>query len=60
MPDEFLVPQADLKAWGLPKPSVLKLAKMVSLHRSLVIKRIGSATASNMSEILRRIRELLQ
>jgi mRNA interferase MazF len=57
--DEFLIPQDDLAPCGLPKPSVVKLAKMVSLHRSLVIKRIGSMPTSTLAEAARLIRELL-
>ena len=57
--DEFLIPPDDLASCGLPKSSIIKLAKMVSLHRSLVIKRIGSMPASTLVEISRLIRELL-
>jgi mRNA interferase MazF len=57
--DEFLIPQNDLAACGLPKSSVVKLAKMVSLHQSLVVKRIGSVPISTLTEIMRLIRESL-
>jgi hypothetical protein len=57
--DEFLIPQNDLPACGLPKSSVVKLAKMVSLHKSLVIKRIGSMPVSTLEEVMRLIRESL-
>ena len=58
--DEFLIPQSDLVASGLPKSSIVKLAKMVSLHQSLVVKRIGSMPNSTLAEIMRLIRESLQ
>jgi mRNA interferase MazF len=57
--DEFLIPQNQLAACGLPKPSIIKLVKLVALHRSLVIKRIGSLPAQSLAQALARIRELL-
>ena len=57
--DEFLIPQNQLAAGGLPKPSIIKLVKLVALHRSLVIKRIGSLPAPSLAQALARIRELL-
>jgi len=35
---EFLVPHQELSSWGLPKPSKVKLAKLFTLHPSLVRK----------------------
>jgi len=57
--DEMLVPQSDLLSCGLPKPSVIRLTKIVALHRRLVLKRIGSMPASTLVQVLSRIRQLL-
>ncbi len=57
--DEFLIPQDQLDACGLPKPSIVKLVKLVALHRSLVIKRIGSLPAPALAQALAQIRALL-
>jgi mRNA interferase MazF len=56
--DEFLIPAHELGACGLPKPSVLKLSKLVALHRQLVIKRIGSLPAATLTQVLAQLRRL--
>jgi mRNA interferase MazF len=55
---EFMIPSGDLAACGLPKPSVVRLAKLAALHRRLVIKRIGSMPEPVLSQILADIRLL--
>lgn len=57
--DEFMIPAADLAACGLPKPSIVRLLKLVALHRSLVIKRIGSVPDPTMAQVITRVRELI-
>ena len=57
--DEFLIPPTALIACGLPKPSLIRLLKLITLHRSLVVKRIGSLPDPAMSQVSSRIRELL-
>ncbi|HXE41713.1 MAG TPA: type II toxin-antitoxin system PemK/MazF family toxin, partial [Candidatus Baltobacteraceae bacterium] len=58
-PDEFLIPSAELAACGLPKPSVVRLLKLVALHKSLIVKRIGSLPEQSLNDISRRIHELI-
>ena len=39
--DEFPIPKQELASCGLPKPSIVKLSKIVTLHQRLIIKYIG-------------------
>ena len=55
---EFMIPPDDLAACGLPKPSMVRLAKLAALHRQLVIRRIGSMPGPLLSQILAQIRQL--
>jgi mRNA interferase MazF len=56
--DEFLIPSGELAACGLPKPSILKLSKLVALHRQLVIKRIGTVPAHTLAQVIAQLRQL--
>ena len=56
--DEFLIPSADWAPCGLPKPSILRLGKLVALHQQLVIKRIDTLPTATLSRVLAQIRQL--
>lgn len=56
--DEFLIPENALTAAGLPKASVIKLGKVITLHRHLVRKSIGRFSQGIISEILSRFLEV--
>ena len=58
--DEHAVPQSELGPCGLLKPSIVKLGKIVTLHRQLVIKRIGGLPSASLADVLARIRQLFQ
>ena len=46
--DEFLIPPSELAACGLPKPSLVRLMKVFTLHQRLVIKRRGALEAKTL------------
>ena len=56
--DEFLISANDMKAAGLPKRSIVRLSKLVSLHRQLIVKRIGTLPPEPLGQLLARLRQL--
>ncbi len=50
--DEMLIPAAELRACGLPKPSVVRATKVVTLHQRLIIKRIGAMPGPTLDQVL--------
>ena len=57
--DEFLIPSAALAPAGLPKPSIIRLLKLVSLHRTLIVRRIGSLSVATLNEACGQLRTLI-
>jgi mRNA interferase MazF len=55
---EFVIPGGDLVACGLPKASKIKLAKLFTLHPSLVRKKIGALPAAALTPVLAKARAL--
>ena len=56
--DEFMIPAGELAACGLLKPSMLRMSKIVALHRQLVIKRLGVLPAPTLVQVLAQLRQL--
>ncbi|PYJ87887.1 MAG: hypothetical protein DME22_00090, partial [Verrucomicrobia bacterium] len=56
--DEFLIPTSELKSCGLPKASIVKLGKIVTLHQQLVIKSIGALPTGSLAAALGKFRQL--
>lgn len=54
--DDYLIPAPALPASGLPKASLLKLSKVVTLHQQLIVKRLGAIPESDLQEIRERFR----
>ena len=44
---------------GAPKPSILRLLKLVALHHTLVVKRIGSLSDPALAQVSTRLHKLL-
>jgi|SRR3989344_2013505 len=58
--EEFLLSPEDQKSAGLPKPSMVKLAKIVTLDQRLIRKNLGHISASTLSEITTVLHSILQ
>jgi mRNA interferase MazF len=54
--DEFPISNHDLLSCGLPKASILKLSKIVTLHQRLIVKQIGALPQKTLDLVLIRIR----
>jgi mRNA interferase MazF len=54
--DEFLISTQELPLCGLPKASIIKLSKIITLHQQLIIKRIGALPQVTLTVVLARIR----
>jgi len=55
--DELLIPQNDLPQCGLPKASMVKSSKIVTLHQQLIIRRLGGMPPAILTRILDLIRQ---
>jgi mRNA interferase MazF len=59
-PDELAIPAADLAAAGLPKPSIVRLSKLITIHQGLIRKPIGQMPAPTLRRILTQLQALFQ
>lgn len=57
---EFEMPlrSRDMALGRLPKPSVVKLSKIFTAHRALIVKRAGRLQKESLERILERLRGL--
>jgi len=57
---EFELPlrQRDMAVGRLPKPSVVKVGKIFTAHRGLIVKRAGRVRREGLEKILERLRQL--
>lgn len=50
--DEYLLSAADLKTSGLPRQSIIKLGKIVTMNQNLIIKKLGKIPNQTVTSIL--------
>lgn len=57
---EFEMPlkSHDMALGSLPKPSVVKLGKIFTAHRSLIVKRVGRVQKGSLVKIVTHLRQL--
>jgi mRNA interferase MazF len=58
--DEVLLSGNELKEAGLPKPSIIKLSKIFTIHQGLIRKKIGHVSDSKRGEILEKLMQSLR
>jgi mRNA interferase MazF len=58
-PDHFL-PAEDQKQAGLPKPSLVKLGKIVTLDQRLIRKKLGRISDPTLSLLTLKLHKVLQ
>lgn len=58
--DEVLLSDADLRAAGLPKRSIVKLGKIFTIHQGLIRKKLGCIPQSTLDEVLKKLLLSLQ
>ena len=49
--DEYLLSKEEIKEAGLPKPSIVKAAKIITIHKILIRKKLGNLPYSAIEKI---------
>ena len=58
--DEILLSGSDLKTAGLPKPSIIKLGKIFTIHQGLIRKKLGHVPDLTLQNILQKLLRSMQ
>src|SRR5213595_99315 len=58
--DEILLSASELGATGLPKPSIIKLGKIFTIHQGLIRKKLGRVSDSTLQNILQKLLRSMQ
>jgi mRNA interferase MazF len=58
--DEMLLSGNELKETGLPKPSIIKLSKIFTIHQGLIRRKIGQVSYSTREEILEKLMQSIR
>jgi len=59
-PSDLPLGESDLRAGGLPKASLVKIGKIVTLDQRLVRKKLGSLPSETLDKLLVRLQGLFQ
>lgn len=57
--DEYLISFDDQQASGLPKSSIIKLGKIVTINQKLIRKRLGKMPGQTVSSIIEQFMKVL-
>ncbi len=57
--DEIRIPDAELEAAGLPRQSVVKVAKIASVKTSVIDRSLGKLPDRTLHAVLQRLSEVL-
>jgi len=57
--DDYVLSQRDQRAAGLPKPSVIKLGKVMTLEKRFVLETMGRLPEENLRKVLRRFLDVV-
>ena len=58
--DEILLSTSELGAAGLPKPSIIKLGKIFTIHQGLIRKKLGNIGEATLEDVRRKLVELMR
>ena len=57
--DELVLSAADLKGAGLPKPSIVKLGKIITLEQRLIQKPLGRLPVPTLARVVNGVLEVI-
>src|SRR6266480_1720482 len=58
--DEILLSASELGAAGLPKPSIIKLGKIFTIHQGLIRKKLGNTGEATLEDVRQKLVELMR
>ena len=58
--DEILLSTSELGAVGLPKPSIIKLGKIFTIHQGLIRKKLGNIGEAKLEDVRQKLVELMR
>lgn len=57
--EEYLLTPQDIKMSGLPKPSVIKIGKIVTVNKMLVRRKLGNLPTAAVEKIKTKLQSIL-